>query len=265
MRRLAAGLIIALIALAALIGGLMAVAQTNWFAQLAAQQVSKSLQRQLDIAGPLQIDWSLHPRIHIPALTLANPDWADEHPMAHIVSAEVALDLPALLGGRLALTDLFLQEPYFVLARAQDGRRNWDGLTGRQGGGGAFHLTLDAVRIENGRLYYADATQALKMDLAVHTDAAAQAVEQLQVAGHGSRHGRPFELDLHGGPLLAITDKQQPYPVSGWLHAGQTALEGKGTLQQPLAILPFINPGSGDDKEDVCARLTAEAKKIEAR
>jgi len=235
MKRLAIGLIVVLITISILVSGLLIMAQTNWFAQALARQASQALQRELRLAGALQIDWSLHPRIHVPELTLANAAWAGERPLLQLQSAELTLDLPALLRGQLAIRDLFLKQPQLVLVRSPDGRRNWDGLSGRQGEGGRFQLTLDAVRIDDGRLDYADASQALEMELAVHTDAAAQAIEQLQVSGRGSRHEKAFELNLHGGPLLSITDTTQPYPISGWLRADKTALEGKGTLLQPLA------------------------------
>lgn len=234
MGRFAKGLLIFLAVIVVLLGSLAAIAETRWFAGLLARQASSALDREVAVDGALDIDWSLHPRIRLPSLTVANPGWTDVQPMARLDGAEMTLDLAALPRGRIALNNLLLARPRLNLLRAADGRSSWDGLTGDDGGGPA--IALDTIRVRDGHLLLDDATQALRLDLAISTAPGdSGAAEQLQAAGRGSRRGAPFELNLHGGPLLALTDPGHPYPIAGWLRSQDTVLELDGSLRQPVS------------------------------
>src|SRR5690606_4224579 len=100
MGRLAKGLLIFLVVIAVLLGSLVSVAETAWFAGLLARQASSTLDRKIAVGGALDIAWSLHPRIRLPPRTIANPDWTDVQPMARLDGAEMTLDLTALPRGR---------------------------------------------------------------------------------------------------------------------------------------------------------------------
>lgn len=235
MGRLAKGLLILPVIIVVLAGTLAAVAETAWFAGLLARRAGGALDREISVDGALDIDWSLRPRLRLPPLTIANPDWTDIQPMARLDGAEVTLDLTALARGRIALGDLLLIGPRLNLLRAADGRSSWDSLTG-DGSGGGPAVSLDTVRVRDGHLLLDDAAQALRLDLAIGTaPAASGAAERLQAAGRGSRRGAPFELDLQGGPLLALTDPDHSYPVAGWLRSQDTLLELDGSLRRPAS------------------------------
>lgn len=235
MSRLITGLVIFLILAGGLIVGLIFAAETTWFSHIVARQASMRLDRQVAIDGPFEIDWSLHPRVRVPALTIANASWAGEKPLAEIAAADLLLDLSGLLRGRLAIDDLSLSQPRFTLVRREDGRSNWQELTEKRGPGGPSTVTLDKVRVRDGRIYFQDATQALALELAMQTTPTETGAEQLHLVGTGRRRGRPFAFELRGGPLLAVTDPSHPYPIAGTLHAGKTTLKGEGTLLRPAA------------------------------
>lgn len=243
MNRLVKGLVIILLIIGVLLVGLVFAAESPWFSQFVARQASARLDREVTIDGAFDIDWSLHPRIRIPALTIANAPWANQQPLAQIASTELTLNLRPLLGGHLAIDNLLLQAPRFNLQRLGDGRSNWQELIGRPGAkGGGPPAALNTVQVRNGRLRLQDATQALQLDIAVETTPTATGPERLHAAGHGSRHGQAFEVDVRGGPLLAVTDPSQPYPIAGSLQAGQTRLQAEGQLLRPAA------PERGDFK-----------------
>lgn len=236
MSRLVKGLVIVLLATVALLISLALAAETTWFAQFVARQASDKLHRQVTIDGPLDIDWSLHPRIQLPALTIANAPWAGQQPLAQIANTQFTLSLSSLLGGHVVIDNLLLHAPRLDLQRLGDGRSNWQELLGDQrpaGGGPA--ITVDTVQIRNGRLSLQDAGQALQLEVAVDTTPAENRPERLHVAGHGSRHGHAFELDVRGGPLLAVTSPSQPYPIAGTLRSGKTSLKAAGELLRPAA------------------------------
>lgn len=235
MRRLLIGLVIAALAIGATLTGLALALESAWFAQFVARQASGRLDRQVTIAGPLAFDWALRPRLHIPTLTIANADWAGSEPLARIAGAQLTLDLARLLGGQLVIANLLLHAPQLDLQRLKDGRSNWQELLGGDSSGKPARVIVDTVRIRDGRLRLDDASQALLLDITIETVAAGAGPELLHVAGRGSRRGHGFELDLRGGPLLAVTDPERPYPVAGTLRAGGTRLQGAGELLRPAA------------------------------
>ncbi|HEX5512955.1 MAG TPA: AsmA family protein, partial [Gammaproteobacteria bacterium] len=235
MSRLIKGLVIFLILVGALLVGLVLAAETTWFSHFVARQASARFDRQVTIGGPFEIDWSLHPRVRVPSLTIANVPWAGEKPLAEIATTDLLLDLTGLLRGRLAVDDLSLSQPRLTLVRAENGRSNWQELTEKRGPGGPSAVTLDKVRVRDGHIDFQDATQTLALNLAVQTTPTETGAERLHLVGTGTRRGRPFEFDLRGGPLLAVTDPSRPYPVAGTLQAGKTMLKGEGTLLRPAA------------------------------
>lgn len=244
MSRLVKGVVAALILIAVLLVGLMLAAESTWFSQLVARQASAHLDRQVTIDGPFDIDWSLHPRIQIPTLTIANAPWAEQQPLAQIASTELTLDLQQLFAGRTRINTLLLNMPRLSLQRQEDGRSNWQALADALGkdaedsdkkGGDGLAASVGAVQIRNGRLNFQDASQALNLDLAIETTPTENGAERLRVTGHGSRRGHAFELNLRGGPLLAVSDPDHPYPIAGTLNAGKTTLQGEGELLRPAA------------------------------
>lgn len=235
MRRIVIALAVVVIAVFVLIGGIVAAAESEWFARFAARQASAALSREVTVAGAFDIDWSLHPRIHVPALTVANPDWVEGAPLARLRGAAVTVDLTQLPLGRLALSNLLLDQPRAALFRTEDGRSSWHGVAG-DGDGGLLTMQLDGVRIRDGHLYLDDAIQPLRLDVDVTTVATdAGTAESLLVSGPGRRQGEPFQLDLRGGPLLALTDDSRPYPLAGTMVSGDTKIRIDGSLRRPLS------------------------------
>jgi uncharacterized protein involved in outer membrane biogenesis len=98
----------------------------------------------------------------------------------------------------------------------------------------------------------------------------------LSAAGDVNFRKEAFNVALRGYPRSpTIGASDAPVHLSGPFADAKVSvlseqLLARGALAAlaalvapPLAIVPFLNPGSGDEKEDVCARLTREAKKIE--
>src|SRR5918996_1029825 len=85
-----------------------------------------ALAREVEIAGNLDVDLGLHPRITVEDVRLANPPWASDAPMAAVERAEAVIDLPALLRGRLELPEVIVTEPAISLETQPDGPPNWE-------------------------------------------------------------------------------------------------------------------------------------------
>ena len=70
------------------------------------ERVSAELGRDVRIAGDLDVDLSLQPRITVTDVRLANPPWASDEPMLALARAEAVLDLRALIDGEVRLPEV---------------------------------------------------------------------------------------------------------------------------------------------------------------
>lgn len=59
----------------------------------------------------------------------------------------------------------------------------------------------------------------------------------VHLVGDGTYREEPFAFDLVVGPLLDLTDEDQPYPIAGELSAGDTHLSLDGSVVQPLQLV----------------------------
>jgi uncharacterized protein involved in outer membrane biogenesis len=97
----------------------------NWLKGPLTSWASAKLGRQIEIAGPLDVDLSLHPRIKVDGLRIANPAWASDGPMLAVDHAEVVVDLRALLHGKIELPEVDLAKLALRLETRPDGPPNW--------------------------------------------------------------------------------------------------------------------------------------------
>ncbi len=110
---------------------LAAVAVVGWFLDgdalkaRAADAVRRATGRELTIAGPVRLAWSLTPTIEARDVSFANPPGMSRPAMAHLdrIEAEVAL-LP-LLSRRVEVRRVVLVAPDVLLERDAAGRPNW--------------------------------------------------------------------------------------------------------------------------------------------
>lgn len=88
--------------------------------------VLKATGRELTIAGPVRLGWSLAPRIEADDVSLANPPGFSRPAMAHVDRVEARLELAKLLSRRVEVNGLTLAGPDVLLERDANGRANWD-------------------------------------------------------------------------------------------------------------------------------------------
>lgn len=105
---------------------------TERIANLAAQQFESATGRSLIIDG--QVKPSFYPVIGATAtdVTLGNPDWAGDGPMAQVAEMDIGLNFGALLSGNIVIERILLQSVSVHLLRDSQGRVNWDFADSRQ-------------------------------------------------------------------------------------------------------------------------------------
>lgn len=89
------------------------------------RQASAALGRQVKLGAAPGILLGWAPGLALGPLSVGNPDWAGDAPMATVEHVEAAISLPALLRGELVIPRIVVERPWVSLIRRADGRANW--------------------------------------------------------------------------------------------------------------------------------------------
>ena len=128
------------------------------------QAVLRATGRQLQIAGPIRLRWSLTPGIEAADVSLANMPGGTRPEMATAARVQARLALLPLLTGHVELASATLVRPDILLETDAAGRGNWqfhrDAIPTPSASPTAPRpretRPLDALRIEDGRLTWRD-------------------------------------------------------------------------------------------------------------
>jgi len=83
-----------------------ALISSDWFKDIAEDELSEIIGRSVTINGNIDVAFSLTPRIRIENMQLGNAPWAEAKHMASVRALELSLDLPKLLSGEVVIADL---------------------------------------------------------------------------------------------------------------------------------------------------------------
>ncbi|WP_316979485.1 AsmA family protein [Shumkonia mesophila] len=172
-------IVIVLAVLVLLIGVAVAVpffVPTGIYTAKISEAVKSATGRTLTLGG--DVGFSLFPSVGVTAqnVAFANAPGAAEANMATLKSLEVRLKVMPLISGQIEVESFVLVEPMIRLEIDKQGRANWTfdqakaapaepGKPTQPDGPAIGGLTLEDVRIENGRILYADARSGLKEEV----------------------------------------------------------------------------------------------------
>ncbi len=111
---------------------LAAIAAASWFLNGDAlksrlvEQVRRATGRDLTIAGPVTLAWSLSPTIALNDVTLSNPPGFSQPQMAHVARVEARVAVGPLFQRRVTIERIAIVAPSVRLERDAAGRANWD-------------------------------------------------------------------------------------------------------------------------------------------
>jgi AsmA family protein len=206
------------------------------------RSASAQFRREVKIDGPLEVRiWSRTPTVTISGLTIGNPPWESERPMAKIERVEIELELFSLLRLRPVLRRLVLVHPELYLHQEKSGRANWTFENQAPTKAPASEPTrLPAMRdvvIDTGKLTLVDELRRLKVEgtLQAHQRASHDDPKPFHVKGEGTINHKPFKLDIAGGPLRALSP-EQPYPFSLEITAGENEIRSDGKVLKPFDL-----------------------------
>ena len=94
-------------------------------AQLAADQIRTATGRDVSITG--DVSMTLWPVLGVSAggLEVGNAEWSDQGPMLTAENAAIGVDVMALLGGEIRITNIEATRPTIRLESRADGRASW--------------------------------------------------------------------------------------------------------------------------------------------
>ena len=193
--------------LAIVVSLIVALGVTVYFVPLSALRTpleaaaSRALDRPVTIRGSLH--FALYPELGLALrdVGIANIAGGKAAEMVSVAKVMVIADLPALLRGHLQVTRVVLKEPEISLEIDRDGTANWQSLAAvvAQDPAAFVNLDIERVKIEDGRISYADArsgkTEALT-DVAVSLTAppAGAAGHPLSLEGSATYRAVPVKI-----------------------------------------------------------------------
>jgi uncharacterized protein involved in outer membrane biogenesis len=217
------------------------------------------LHREVRIGGDLDVKlFSWTPTAVVNDLRIAQPQWLQTAPQASAPFADVqrltiSLDLKQLLGWRIVLPTVDIEEPRLRLLRETSGRANWDFGEGKSTG--PFHLPpIRHFAIRDGRINLDDAIRKLTFAGTISSEETDNAGGQqfFHLGGKGQLNHAAFSADVRGDPLLNVRP-DKPYAFQGHVQAGATKIDATGSLNKPfdLGALQVKASFAGPDLADL--------------
>jgi AsmA family protein len=217
-----------LLPLAALAAALIVLAilfDWNWLKGLVEDQASAALGRNVELAGDLDVDLGLRPRITIEDAQLANAAWASDAPMAAVARAEAVIDLPALLRGRLELPEVIVTAPAVSLETRPDGPPNWQLGPDEPSEGPPTIPRIGRLQVRDASIRYHEYGSGRTIAARL-TEASGSTDDRTELTATGEVEGEPLDLTLRGGSLAQLENAAQPFPLSLDLKLGESDLAG---------------------------------------
>ena len=213
--------IAALVALAVIVA---LVFDWNWLKGPLESRISSELKRDFKIDGELDVDLSLHPRITLTDLHLANPAWASDEPMLTVARAQAVVDLPALLHGEIRLPEVTIEQPVLRLETRPDGPPNWQ-FSDEQQQGPPTVPQIDRLRITSASVDY------LEHGSGRHIPAQLQEITgttagRTSLEATGTLGDKPLHLAVDGSAIEQLWSGGEPYAAKLALTLDETDLGG---------------------------------------
>lgn len=98
----------------------------------------------------------------------------------------------------------------------------------------------EALEISDSDLHYDAPAQNLSVQATLASrDVPDSDTRGIRLEGSGERNGQSFNFDLIAGPLLDLTQPEEPYPLQGSFSTGETSARVDGAVAQPLELNAF--------------------------
>ncbi len=237
-----------LLALAVLLPALAAAAVVLLFdgealKPRAADAVRQATGRELTIAGPVRLRWSLTPTVSATGVFLANPSGMSRPAMAMLDRVDVQVALWPLLRRRVEVRGITLIGPDVLLERDAAGQPNWvfarpaapssDSASAAPGTPAArMQVSVDAIQVRDGRLGWLSGGRLDTLAVAA-LQARPEAPGTVRVVGTLDVNGAALNLQ---GTTGTLANAGGVWPVDLSLSGGGATLRAAGALGATVAL-----------------------------
>ena len=216
-------------------------------------QGSEATGRDLRIEGPLAIEWRWnYTSIHAEQIRLSNAPEYKEPDMVAIESLDLTFKPLKLLIGKLEFGEISILKPMVILERKSLEDANWNLPVFSTANAVEEAVTpddrhnfplIETLAIKDGSLVCRDAVKNLNLDLKLDSVSGAGSDKKssdkkqgFTISGDGVLQNKPFKLDASGGSLETLRDSTLDFPLQLKLVMGTTAVDVKGTFQDPIKL-----------------------------
>jgi AsmA protein len=199
--------------------------------------VSRSLDREVRIGGPIELQRSLRPRFTVQQLTVANAPWASQPLLASVERLEIQVALLPLLARRLEIVELRIVGADVHLERGADGTPNWvfgrkEAGTGKPG----MAARVLALAVERSRFDYRDGG-GVQVEAAIEEAATVLTPGRpVRIRLQGRYQQLPIDLRLDGDDLEHFLSATEAWNFRGRAAVGGLRAEVSGKATDPLKL-----------------------------
>jgi uncharacterized protein involved in outer membrane biogenesis len=145
------------------------------------EEVREATGRDLVIAGDIDLELSLTPRLTVSDVRFQNADWGSKPDMASVGELDVVVNLMPLLSSKIDVQRVVLRDVDLLLETDKAGKANWDVASGRaKKDGGEKHKgdrghegdgvpSIGEVTLENINITYRDGAKGTENTFAIET------------------------------------------------------------------------------------------------
>lgn len=218
----------------------------DWGA-LISTRGGKALGRDVRVGQSIVIDWGW-PNTHfiLQDVEIGNFSQGSDPLMLSVKKLQGSISLKRLLGLHWTFPDLTIEQPSLLLEKDADGNANWQFFDNPSGAVAIENLTPDdksdlpeigRLLIRNGQLHFIDPTRKVDLDMQIDTiSGRAGKKDNLRLNGNGHFQKDVLTLQIEGGSMRQLQDKDDPYPVKASLQVGKTKISIEGTLIDPIEL-----------------------------
>jgi uncharacterized protein involved in outer membrane biogenesis len=219
----------------------------NYLKPQITKVVKEATGRELTLGGDIHLKISFTPALTVQDVSFQNAPWGSRPEMVKVKRFEVQVALLPLLTKKLELKRLILIEPDILIETNAAGKSNLEFEKGTKEiptkpkeegpapskGGFLAALTVNELRVVNGRLIYRDGksgkTTLVTLDNFTTTSSGPESPMKMKVKG--AYKGEAFEAEGTLGPLAGLMGSGKPWPLNVTAKALGVTLKLDGSIK----------------------------------
>jgi uncharacterized protein involved in outer membrane biogenesis len=219
----------------------------NKFKPFIAKVVEDATGRELTLAGDINLDVGLSPTLVVEDVSFQNATWGSRPELAKLKRFEIQIALIPLILKRIAVKRIILVSPDILVETDSSGKSNLDFET-EEGGEPQESKDKKSVRfprvrllqvlIRNSRITYKDGTSARSYVLTGQTlrSTSEDYDSPLRLEFKGALNDIPLEFEGTLGPIQALIDSKQSWPLDLTLKTAGTTVSVDGSIRDVVNL-----------------------------